>query len=600
MNMKNCKYIIAFVLAIAILPGCTKNFLQRDPQTEITAATFFNTPQDLQTYSNGFYKQLVVSSDDLNSDNISSFSGGGYTDALVRGSISPANVGGWADWSNLRSINFMFDHVGTVVGDTGSINHYIGIGRFFRAMFYINKVKSYSDVPWYSTAVAAGDSSLYKPADPRAMVTDSILADLQYAVDHIKPDMGDGTRINKWSALQLMARYCLHEGTYREYHPEINLTNDYQRWLNKAVWAAQQIMASGNFAITGTGGAGYRALFTSTSLNGNKEIIQWANYNQALGVGNNTHTVLGWEWSLSRSLEESYLMTDGTTFNSHPGYDTLPFVKVFINRDPRMAEAIAYPGYAPNNDGKPYIPKPNLGCYDQLKFYPRDPALRQGWVEDYTALPVFRYAETLLILAEAKAELGAITQQDLDNTVNVIRDRVQMPHLNAASASANIDPALVAYYPKVTGPNTGVILEIRRERRVELACEGLRHDDLERWYAGKRFQDSQQGMYVAALGGIDVTGDGVDDIAILASPNDESPIAGLPDSVKNNISKFYLQDAGGKNNNFYLDNGTFGHIAFSVDRDQPRNFIEPKYYYMPIPLTQLVLNPALKQPYGWQ
>jgi starch-binding outer membrane protein, SusD/RagB family len=599
MKMKIYKYIFGLMLMAALFTACNKDFLQRVPQTQITANAFFNTPQDLQTYSNGFYSQLPVSYDDLNSDNISSFSGGGYVDNLVRGSINPSNVGGWDDWGNLRSINFMLDNAGKAQGDTASIKHYIGIAHFFRALFYINKVKDYSDVPWYSHAQPAGDSSLYKPADPRSMVTDSILADLQYAVDHIKPAMGDGTRVNEWSALQLMARFCLYEGTYRKYHAEINLSNDYERFLQKAVWAAQQIMQSGNFSITGSGAAGYRALFTSASLSGNKEIIQWANYNQALGVGNNTHTVLGWEWSLSRSLEQSYLMTDGTTFTSHSGYDTLPYTIVFANRDPRMAETIVYPGYAPNNDGKPYVPKPNLGGYDQLKFYPRDPAQRQGWVQDYTALPIYRYAETLLIYAEAKAELGTITQADVDATINLLRDRVQMPHLNIATANANIDARLASYYPNVSGPDAGIILEIRRERRVELACEGFRHDDLMRWYAGKRFQDAQEGMYVPKLGGLDMTGDGVPDIAILASPNDESPIANLPPDVKNNLSKFYLKDASGVNNNFYLTNGMSGFIAFTVNRDQPRVFIEPKYYYMPIPLTQLVLNTNLKQPYGW-
>jgi hypothetical protein len=221
--MQHSKYIIVLLAAIAFLPACKKDFLQRNPQTDITSETFFNTPKDLETYSNGFYGQLTISSDDLNSDNISSFSGGGYIDNLVRGSISPSNVTGWNDWSNLRSINFLFDHLGKVMGDTASINHFSGIACFFRGLFYFNKIKDYSDVPWYNTAVAAGDSSLYKPADPRARVADSVLADLQYAADHINPAMGDGTRVNKWSALQLLARFCLFEGTFRKYHSEINL-----------------------------------------------------------------------------------------------------------------------------------------------------------------------------------------------------------------------------------------------------------------------------------------------------------------------------------------------------------------------------------------
>src|SRR5699024_7077820 len=112
--------------------------------------------------------------------------------------------------------------------------------------------------------------------------------------------------------------------------------------------------------------------------------------------------------------------------------------------------------------------------------------------------PVFRYAETLLIFAEAKAELGEITQEDIEKTINVIRDRVQMPSLEIGVANSNIDPRLEDFYPNVSGQDKGVILEIRRERRVEMACEGQRYDDLNRWYAGKLLENRPEGMYVAS------------------------------------------------------------------------------------------------------
>lgn len=132
-----------------------------------------------------------------------------------------------------------------------------------------------------------------------------------------------------------------------------------------------------------------------------------------------------------------------------------------------------------------------------------------------------------------------------------------------------------------------------------MACEGLRYDDIVRWKVGKVLQNSQQGMYVPAMGGLDVTGDGIPDIAILTSPNDESAIANLPEDVKKNLSKYYLKDKDGKDQNFYLTNGTSGFVAFTRDRDQPRTFIEPKYYYRPIPISETVVNPALKQVFGW-
>ncbi len=605
-NMKKIHRIIYLGMLAASAVSCKKEFLDRFPQTDVTKETFFNTPQDLETYTNTLYEYQSPAWDDINSDNISSYSGSGEVDVLVRGTINQANVASWGGWDKnawapLRRINYMLGNVGKTTGDPVAINHYIGIARYFRAKFYIGKMNRYSDVPWYSTALATNDESLYKARDKRSLVADSILADLEYAVENIKPDEGNRTRVSKWSALALMARFGLSEGTWRKYHSELELSADHTRFLEKAVWAAEQLMGSGRFSInnTGKGGEDYRAMFVSPSLSGNKEAIQWVDYQQSLGVGNNTHTVLGWTWSLSNSLAVTYLMKDGTPFTSQPGYATKDFVDMFTDRDPRMAETIAPPGFSPNLDGNPYIAKPNLGGYDQVKFYPRNPSQRQGWVLNYSALPLYRYAETLLIYAEAKAELGAIDQTDINNTINLLRTRVQMPGLDMAAANAAPDAVLAMRYPDVSGANKGLLLEIRRERRVELACEGLRYEDLMRWKAGKRLEDAQAGMYVPALGALDITGDGVQDIAILASPKDESPIAGLPEDIKNNLSKFYLKDENGKDNNFYLKNGTSGNILFIRDRDQPRVFVEPKYYYRPIPQDQLLLNSKLEQIFGW-
>jgi hypothetical protein len=110
-------------------------------------------------------------------------------------------------------------------------------------------------------------------------------------------------------------------------------------------------------------------------------------------------------------------------------------------------------------------------------------------------------------------------------------------------------------------------------------------------------KEAPAGMYVPALGGIDMTGDGVADIAILPNPNDSSAIAGLPADVKARISRFYLADKNG-DNNFYLENGTSGHIKFTADR-AGRTFEEPKFYYRPIPKQQTVLNDKLQQIFGW-
>lgn len=591
--MKRIHYILLAVVLISV--SCEEDFLQRNPQTAITKEVFFNTPQDLETYTNGFYGQIGARYDDLFSDNISINTGGSEADNLIRGTINPGSVGGWG-WGNLRSINFMLDNTGKTKGDQTVINHYLGVARFFRANFYYNMVKRYGDVPWYSHVIGTKEEDLlYKAKDPRAMVVDSIMADLEYAAANILPARTNNTYITKWGALTLLARIALHEGTYRKYHTELNLQASAQTFLQRAASASQEIMTNGGFQITGSGAAGFTALFCSNDLSTNKEVIFLQKNSKVLGVANNTHVVLDWQWALSSSLADEFLMKDGTPFTSVAGYDTKKFTEIFTNRDPRLAETIVPPGFKPTPTGNPYVVRPNFGGYLQLKFYPRDPALRGGWVLNYTDLPIFRYAEVLLINAEAKAELGTLTQGDLDATINKLRNRVEMPVLDMAAANAAPDNYLAGKYPLVSGANKGVILEIRRERRAEMACEGLRFDDLYRWKAGTLLAQNTSGMYIPALGALDVTGDGTVDIAILKSKDDESPIAGLPEEIRASIPKYYISDG-----TFYLSNGTSGRVMFVNDQKNPRSFIEPKYYYFPIPVEQTILNKNLTQPDGWQ
>lgn len=597
------KHTIYFLLAgFALLSSCNKDFLQRNPQTSITQNEFFNTAADLETYTNGFYSMMSTNSydpySDLYSDNISINTGGSETDNLIRGGITPGTVAGWNNWGNLRAVNFFLANAGKAVGDQAVINHFMGVARFFRAQFYYNMVKRYGDVPWYSAVIGTSDEELlYKPKDPRTLVVDSVMADLEYAIANILPNRTNNTMLTKWTALSLLSRVALHEGTYRLYHDELSLQSSAQAFLQRAATASQTIIDEGGFAVynTGNGAADFRSLFCSNNLSANKEVIMlWKNSREE-AVANNTSTVFDWQWALSASLEHEFLNADGTPFTNMVNYDKKTFVEAFQNRDPRLAETIMPPGFALTPGGSSYLPRPSFGGYLQIKFFPRDAAIRGGMDLNYTDFALYRYAEVLLINAEVKAELGTLNQTDLDNTINLLRRRVGMPDLNLVAANATPDPYLSAKYPLVTGASKGVILEIRRERRVELACEGKRFDDLYRWKAGSLLGEDSKGMYVPALGGLDITGDGVEDIAILEAPGQEGPIAGLPPEVKASVVKYYLSDG-----SFYLSNTNEGSIMFGRDKQQPRNFIEPKYYYFPIPVEQTVLNEQLTQPAGWE
>lgn len=595
--MKAKIYILLLCIAGVSLAGCNDDFMQKFPETSISHENFFNTVNDLDTYVNKLYDQVGYSYDDVFSDNISVYTGGSQLDELLRGNVDENNVGGWTkdNWGNLRNINFMLVNTGKVKGSEEDINHYVGIARLLRARFYYGMVKKYGDMPWYSKPLETSDIDLLmKTQDPRALVVDSIMADLEFAAKYIKP-ISSRTRFNKYAALQELARIALYEGTYRKYHAELSAVSTADTYFNRAVTAAQSIMESDQFEITGSGAAGYRALFCSGDLSKNKEMIMYRDFDKALGVTNNSHAVYDWQWSLSKSLADSYLTLDGKPATADPAYATKGYVDMFTNRDPRMGETIIAPDTKLLGSSIPSIGKVTYGSLSQFKFYPSQ-ELYGGWDLDLNDIPLYRYAETLLIYAEAKAELGTITQSDLDKTINLIRNRVGMPYL---LISTTIDPVLEAAYPNVTGATKALILEVRRERRIELACEGFRWDDIKRWAVGELMTKPFEGAYVSKLGAHDMTGDGIPDIAILRSPNDLEPLAGLSDEIKGKLVYYYLFSKDGKQETFYLSQGDKGNIRFTKDLDNPRTFASPKYYYFPLPFDQLRDNPNLKQPVGW-
>jgi hypothetical protein len=230
--MRIQRYLL--LLSAILIMGCKKDFLNRLPQTSITEDKFFKSPADLETYTNGFYGMMPPVYEDIFSDNLSTLTGVSTVDNMLRGSLSPSNVGGWNAWGNIRRINFMMDHLDQTTGDAASIKHFVGIARFFRAFVYYQEVKKYGDLPWYGSVIAFSDQEqLTKAKDPRTLVVDSVMADLEYAAANIKP-AGPNTRITKWAALTLLARISLHEGTFRKYHTNLNLQSTANTFLERA------------------------------------------------------------------------------------------------------------------------------------------------------------------------------------------------------------------------------------------------------------------------------------------------------------------------------------------------------------------------------
>lgn len=597
MKLKNAKILMIVNILIGFsFGGCNDGFMERFPETDITNENFFSTPEDLETYTNGFYDYLESSYRDIGTDNLI------YLEectlySMMRNEITEKNIGSWSSsWERIRNVNYFLVNANRVEGNENDINHYVGIARLFRAYLYYGLVKTYSDVPWYSRPLETTDEELlYKPQDSRELVVDSIMADLDFAVKNIKED-NSKTRFNKWSALAIQARIALHEGTFRKYHTELNLSDgdDFLRVAKEASW---NIIQNAGFSISTetTEGCGpYESLFGNPNLTQNPEMIMIIDYDKTLRT-HESKRVFNFNSGLSRSLVEDYLyIKDGKTvpFQQIEGYDKIGYLDIADNRDPRLSQTLMMPGYIQPGLTTVERAKLEIGSYPQKKFYP---LIFDGldYPFTYMDLPFIRYAEVLLIYAETRAELGELTQADLDATVNLLRRRVDMPFMNLNDILSNIDPIQSERYSNVSGPQKGAILEVRRERRIELACEGFRYDDLFRWKVAHLVAENMEGAYIDKLGLIDVTGDGNPDYAVVATQDDADEISQeLKDQY--NLTTYILEKEV-----FYLTEGDHGFIGILSQKDRFK-FEDPRYYYYPIYEQDMIVNPNLKQNNFWK
>ena len=597
--MKNQWFLLT--LTALLFTACNDDFLDRFPETEIGRENFFNTEDDLNLYINNLYSfpggGMYTADGYATSDNMANTGNTELKTMMVTNPDATTIQGGWS-WSRLRDINFFLENFDKADIPAENKAHFEGLARYFRATFYMDKVQRYSDLPWYDKVIETGDEeALFKGRDSRAMVVDNIFEDFQFAVDHVFENQPSGA-VHKMFVMGEMARAALYEGTFRKYHPELGLESSADQYLAMARDLSLEIMNSGKYSLHSTGNPNmdYYDLFVSSDLTSNPEII-FTNISQdQLKNSGNSEIIFGnFETSPSRDLLQAYLMKDGSYYTNQADYETKQFVEEFANRDPRLNQTYAYPGwelirtgtYA--QGGGIYVQQlnKNFSGYHQIKGYVNS---REQTVINDVDYPVMRYAEILLIFAEAKAELGELSQTDLDNSINLLRARVDMP---ALTMSVAVDPVQQARYPMVTNP---VLLEIRRERRIELAMEGNRHEDLMRWAAGKLLEAEPEGMYFPDLGKYDLTGDGVEDIILI---DESETIPAGADKELNALGVpliYYRTSLPDGNGGVYLENGNNGTVQTINERG---TFIEPKFYYRPVPATQVTINPNLTQIFGW-
>ncbi len=598
--MKKTIYLLS---VLVLLAACNDDFMNRHPRTEIGVERFFNTEEDLKMYIYGLY----------NFPGHGTYAADGGTDnqATTSGAVEIKNImaaanpssstvtSGWS-WDRLRSINLFLANVGRADVAPDVKAHYEGLARFFRARFYMDKVKRYSDVPWYENVIETNDDeALFKARDSRDLVIQKIFEDYQFAAENVKTDQPAGA-LDKWGVLTYMSRDALYEGTFRKYHNELGLASTANTYLQMARDAAKRIMDSKEFTLhtTGKPGEDYLAIFRSGDLSTNPEIILATYYDpKEVTAGTSEWNFGNYEPSPAKDLVQSYLMKDGSFYSSQSGYRTKPFVDEFQNRDPRLSQTYAYPGWeliqtATYVSGAGiYIQQfnKNFTGYHLIKGFVNN---KEADVYNDLDYPVLRYAEVFLNYAEAKAELNEFTQTDAELSVNLLRRRAGMPDFNM---NPGTEPLSVAKFGNISA----LLHEIRRERRVELAFEGFRYDDLMRWNAGKVLEKIPEGVYFPSLGKFDLTGDGVEDIYLI--PSSGSIPADADKEVNSKGVKLVYYRTGGiddSNATVYLSNGTSGTI---VTTKSMGTFVEPKYYYRPVPVQQITLNPALgPQLFGWE
>lgn len=582
-----------FLLAamVTLLVSCGKN-LDQIPQSTASKEAVFGSEDGLKLYVSSFYNMLPDLNTPFRTDaNMSDF--GATTavpDYLRAGAYTSRQGSGWS-WTDLRNVNYFIVNCNNPAIPQTIRENYIGIAKFFRAYFYFEKVKRFGDVPWYSVPLDVADSALYKPRDARTLVMDSVVADLDYAISHITvTDDATRTLITKWIATGFKSRVCLFEGTFRKYQTSFGLTASADKFLQAAADAAKAVMTSGKFSLNTAGGnMAYRNLFISSSPVTNEIMLANATSTSLSKLNDAnwyyTSATYGPRFSFTRTFINTYLNIDGTPFTNKPGRDTMVFATETQNRDLRLQQTIRMGNYKRINSGT-QLPGPPVFSNTYTGYQPIKWCLDDMYYDAGTlntnSVSQMRYAEILLNYAEAQAELGTFTTADWTSTIGALRVRAGITGGTTALPTV-ADPYLTAnYFPDITNP---VLLEIRRERGIELTLEGFRFNDLVRWKHGELLQTSPwNGFYVPSLNTpLDLNNDGILDVAFYKT---------LPSPQVAGVTYVNVNADPQK-----LTNGTSGEIHW-LD-NIAREWKDYKYLY-PIPFADLQINKKLVQNPGWQ
>lgn len=410
----------------------------------------------------------------------------------------------------VRKSNIMLERVEQYKGNLSDdgYRHWSAVARFFRAYAYFNLVASFGDVPYFDKPVEETDiATMYKDRDERGYVTDRIYEDLKYALENsYEKDNGSSQYVNKYLIASLASRFMLFEGTWQEYH---NRNSERaKKYLELCVQAAEVVMNSNKYACS----KDFRSIFGSDDLAGHPEVIFYRHYttgktNHCLGSYSN-----GIEKNPGANLQllKAFACVDGKPYTTSTveGANDFNLATMATTRDPRFeATFFNFPNF--NSQTMLYADKfiSRLGAT-----YYNDPGnlpTHFGGALNVNDAPVMRYAEVLLNWIEAKAELAAnyggaaVTQSDIDKSINAIRNRPLDAEAiaNGVSKTAPMQLSALPDDPNRDGDVSSLLWEIRRERRMEFVFEHTRLLDIKRWKKisymdNNKYPDTMYGTWV--------------------------------------------------------------------------------------------------------
>ncbi|MDD2306286.1 MAG: RagB/SusD family nutrient uptake outer membrane protein [Prolixibacteraceae bacterium] len=457
-------YYSLMLLSILFLASCD---LTREPETTFTDNSFWKTDKDLGGADNRLYNLLSGFSHDTRSDELVKTS----ADNTSSGSWTvPSTSSNWTDpYYRIFTANNIIGKGSNALLSDNVKNRWLAEAYFFRAYYHFELVQKYGDVPMMLKAIEnTDDPMLLSTRTPREEVIQQCYKDLDFAVQWLPTitnlPASDWGRVTRSAALAMKVRIGLYEGTWAKYH---NLSSDYKSHLKIAIDAAELIINGKEHALY----PNFQKLFLFDGEGRqNKENIFVKVYGPN-GEGTVTHNnsrLMENTVSVTRQMVDQFLYTDGLPREKSP-LKVSPepsFNTIFENRDPRLGMTLyklgedAYKGA--------YIPFNNQHGYGY--------SLKKGFLlsewetnsKETIDKMLIRYAEVLISYAEALYEYnGAITDAQLDQTVNALRSRVGFTaKLTNAFASTN---------------GLNMLNEIRRERTVELLDEGFRYNDIIRW-----------------------------------------------------------------------------------------------------------------------